>query len=521
MTDDSAGLPSYDVLAAPVPESGRKPATWWVVGGVVALVGVLIGGIAYGAASLSGGGEQPEGALPAGAIAFAKVDLDPAAGQKVDAIRFLRKFPSVRGHVAADADLRKVLFNAVADDAGWKSVNFTKDVDPWLGQRVAVAAYSPKAFGRAKGAAAEPTVVVALQVGDKDKARAGLDRLIAASSGSVKPGYVVQNGYALLAQSKAIAQSVADGVAKGTLDKSKTFAADIGGLDDGIATFWVDGSAASSLSSVANLAGVSDLGVASAASAKNPAVSKARLVYTLRFDGPNVLEFSGSVKGVPEIAGGNVPVKNFAELPATTVAAMGMGGGSDLVDKSWKSLRKQVGAMGDADMFDSSVAQAEQQFGLKLPDDLKLLLGSNMLLAVDSQGLSGGSPEAGLLVTTPDAKRADSLLGRILGDFAGSGIPDITHKVTGDGYVVASSASEAARLTAASGGKRLGDVPAFKQALPEVKGARFALWIDPNGLMRPLSGNSPADLKPIAGLGITMTSDGAGNGNMLMRLVTH
>ena len=73
MTDDFAGLPSYDVLASPVPEPGRKPATWWVVGGVVALVAALIGGITYGAASLSGGGEQPEGALPAGAVAFATV----------------------------------------------------------------------------------------------------------------------------------------------------------------------------------------------------------------------------------------------------------------------------------------------------------------------------------------------------------------------------------------------------------------------------------------------------------------
>ena len=106
------------MLAAPEPEGRRKPATWWVVGGVVALVAALIGGITYGAASLSGGGTQPEDALPAGAIAFAKVDLDPAAGQKVDAIRFLRKFPSLRDRLAEDADLRKVLFDAVAERRG-------------------------------------------------------------------------------------------------------------------------------------------------------------------------------------------------------------------------------------------------------------------------------------------------------------------------------------------------------------------------------------------------------------------
>ena len=122
MTDEFTGPPSYDVLAAGEPEKRRKPQTWWVVGGAAVAVAALVGGIAYGAASLSGGGTQPEGALPAGAIAFAKVDLDPAAGQKVDAIRFMRKFPSLRGHVAQDADLRKVLFDAVADDAGARQV---------------------------------------------------------------------------------------------------------------------------------------------------------------------------------------------------------------------------------------------------------------------------------------------------------------------------------------------------------------------------------------------------------------
>jgi hypothetical protein len=359
MTDDFAGQPTHDVLAAYEPEGRRKPATWWVVGGVVALVGALIGGITYGAASLSGGGAQPEDALPAGAVAFAKVDLDPPAGQKVDAIRFLRKFPSLRDHLAEDADLRKVLFDSVAEDAGWTKVDFAQDVEPWLGQRVGVAAYSPTAFAPAKSADASrsPSVVVVLQVGDDGKARAGLDRLIATSTGSSKPGYVVQNGYALLADSRALATSAADAVAKGTMADSATFAADIKGLDDGIATFWVDGSAASSLSSVANQFGV---GLPGVAGGRSSGLSRARMITTLRFDGPDVLELAGRVKGSPEIAGPNAAVKGFADLPDTTVAAVGLGGGQGVVDSAWKSIRKQVdGSQSASDSFGNAVAEAE------------------------------------------------------------------------------------------------------------------------------------------------------------------
>ena len=524
MTDDLSSLPTYDVLAAYEPETRRKPAAWWVVGGVVALVAVLIGGITYGARSLSGGGgAQPEDALPAGAVAFAKVDLDPAAGQKIDAIRFLRKFPSVRGRLALDADLRKVLFDAVAGDAGWNKVNFAHDVEPWLGQRVGVAAYSPKAFahGASAGGMQTPSVVVALQVGNEGKARAGLDQLIAASTGPNKPGYVVRGGYALLAQSKSLATSAADAVAKGTMADSATFASDIKGLDDGIMSFWVDGAAASSLGSVANLYG---LGVPGVTGAQGSALSHARLVSSLRFDGPDVLEIAGRVKGSPEIAGPNVAVKGFADLPATTVAAIGLAGGDGVVDGAWKSLRKQLDASkGASDSFDNAVGQAESQYGLRLPDDIKLLLGSNLLLALDRTGLDKANIQVGAHVTTADPKRADALIGRLIRDLptAALGVPKVVHRVTGDGYVLASSAAQAGRLTQSSAGKRLGDLDAFRRAMPDVDRARFAVWVDVHGLLAPMLGGGAdvPDLKPIAGFGITATSDGSGNGSFRARLV--
>jgi hypothetical protein len=526
MTDDFAGLPNYDVLASAEPAKRRKPQNWWVVGGAVVAVAALIGGITYGAAALSGGGTQPEGALPAGAIAFAKVDLDPAAGQKVDAIRFLRKFPSLRGHVAQDADLRKVLFEAVADDAGWKGVSFAKDVEPWLGDRVGVAAYAPKAFGNGKTAdgPGSPTVVVALQVGDESKARAGLDKLIAKSVGSSKPGYVVQDGYALLTENKALATSVADGVGKGTLAKAKTFAADIGGLDDSIATFWVDGAAASSVMSVADLYGVglpTGAGAGVGAGKKNSALSGSRVVFSLRFDGPDVLELAGSIKAGSKLSDPNVPLKDFAKLPSTTVAALGLGGGSSLVDHAWKGIGEGVDKSAGADTFDNAVRQIESQFDLNLPDDLKLILGSNMLVALDSSGLAEGKIAAGARVTTTDGKRANALIGRLTRGLENTpiGAPKLIHRATGDGYIVASSAAQAARMTKPSS-ETLGDNPAFRRALPDLAGARYAFWIDVQGVVGPFIGSAPADLKPIAGFGVTSTSDGKGGGSFRARLVT-
>ena len=352
-----------------------------------------------------------------------------------------------------------------------------------------VAAYSPKAFAHGAGATASPTVVVALQVGDEGKARAGLDRLIAASTGSSKPGYVVQDGYALLAQTKPLATSAAAAVAKATMAGSSTFAADVKGLDDAIMTSWVDGAAASSLGSVANLSGV---GLPGVAGGKSSALSRARLVSSLRFDGPDVLEIAGRVKGAPEIAGPNVAVHDFADLPATTVAAVGLGGGDGVVASAWKAMHKQIdGSKGAGRSLDDAVGQAESLWGLHLPDDLELLVGSNLLLALDRSGLDRSDPsasgiEVGAHVTTHDPKRADTLIGRLTRDLGtrAPGAHGVVHRVTGDGYVVASSPAQADRLTQSSGGKRLGDLDAFRRALPDVNGARFALWVDVQVLLQ-------------------------------------
>ena len=103
----------------------------------------LVGGVTYAVGALSGGGDQPADALPAGAFAVVSFDLDPSAGQKLDGFRFVRKFPALREKVPLDGDLRQVLFEALAPEVGWDDVDYEADVAPWLGKRLAVAAYPP------------------------------------------------------------------------------------------------------------------------------------------------------------------------------------------------------------------------------------------------------------------------------------------------------------------------------------------------------------------------------------------
>ena len=85
-----------------------------VIGGVVVAVAVA-GGAAWAATSFLGQGAQPAEALPAGTLGYASVDLDPSGGQKIEALKVLRKFPALEKELdlGSGDDLRKKLFEEI------------------------------------------------------------------------------------------------------------------------------------------------------------------------------------------------------------------------------------------------------------------------------------------------------------------------------------------------------------------------------------------------------------------------
>ncbi|MBA2769815.1 MAG: DUF3352 domain-containing protein [Sporichthyaceae bacterium] len=517
-----------DVLAAhDNEEPPRRPGGWLVIAGAAALVLALVAGVTYGFRLLSGGGTQPEEALPAGAFAFAEIDLDPSVDQKVDGFRFLRQFPALADKLSGD-DLRKIVFEAVADDAGWGDIDYAAEVEPWLGQRLAVAAYPASRFGsgssQGDGEAAVPTVVVALQVTDAGRAQDGLELLAkSASDGSDgsagSAGYLVAGDYALIAETPEIAQRVVDAAGEEALTGTEHFTADMSGLDGGFASAWIDMSAAGGAAGLMNPLSLGAVG--SLAGVTTAAGSTGRAAYVARFDGADAIEVAGRFTDAEALDGvETATLTGLGELPASTIAAFGLAGGDQLVAPMWDSLRKQMDAAGSD--FDKAEAEAEQSLGMKLPEDLEAVLGSNLLAALDADGLTEGRVEVGVLTTT-DPDRAAPIIDR-MARLLQEGEPGVRAELTEDGYVVASSGSMLRRLTA---GGTLGDIEAFRRALPDADDARMALWLDVEPLVQSLTGafdgsaEVDPNLAPLAGFGMTVSTQDGGSGEFRLRLVTN
>ena len=63
--------------------------------GALVAGGAVVAGGAWAATSFFATGSQPAEALPDSTVAYFSVDLDPSGGQKIEAIKTLRKFPGV------------------------------------------------------------------------------------------------------------------------------------------------------------------------------------------------------------------------------------------------------------------------------------------------------------------------------------------------------------------------------------------------------------------------------------------
>jgi hypothetical protein len=178
--------------------------------GVLAVVGAGVGAVWAWQAFIAQG-PQPAQALPASTLAYVAVDFDPAAGQKLTALGFLRKFPSIKEHVGlADAsDLRKDVFDEVKSDLGCE-LSYD-DVEPWIGQRLA--------FALVDQGGAQPVAV--LQVADRDRAAAGLERLARCSDGDF--GYALGDGWVVLAGSGKVADRVQRDAASAPLAEDAEF----------------------------------------------------------------------------------------------------------------------------------------------------------------------------------------------------------------------------------------------------------------------------------------------------------
>jgi hypothetical protein len=484
---DAAG----SILPAEPAPAGRRRGLAGLVAAGVAVAVAAGGGLAW-AAFNGDPANQPERHLPGTTGALVKVDLDPSGPQKIEAARFLSKFPD--SGASADSDLRKLVYDRLAGSGSrlpsWDQVR------DWIGDRAAVAVV----------AEAEAPVVV-LQVEDEAKARASLG---SSAVGLPAGSFTVADGWATISDTEAHLDAVTGGLAQGTLADDSAFRRDVDALGDaGVISGWADFSRLSALTqrlgtglAGGGLLGGGLLGV-SGVGAVPGAASKQRVALTARFTGGNAelvaRTFGGTPPALPADAGAAA-----SALPRDTAAALAVSGGGATVAGQWKSLRQRLGAAADDD-----VAAAEEGTGLRLPEDLIALLGRRIAVAVGAASGGAGGPVVGVRGASDDPGLG-AALDRLLQLTDRSGLPLERRDVPG-GYVLATSRQEAQAL---SEGGDLGSSGAFRDAVPAADKAFAVVYVDVDHMAGYAAMAGAQTARAISalravGLSATATDDGA------------
>src|SRR3954462_8255466 len=113
----SGSEPEHLGPGAPQGESAPRGRRTGIVATAAVAVVAALGAGAYGVAQLMSGGASPATAVPADAVGYVSLDLDPSAAQKIEAIKIFRKFPALRHQlkIGSRDDLRRSLFKGVLD----------------------------------------------------------------------------------------------------------------------------------------------------------------------------------------------------------------------------------------------------------------------------------------------------------------------------------------------------------------------------------------------------------------------
>ena len=230
--DDAQGALG-DMLSSGSIERPQRRNLAAIVVSLVAVLAVIGGGVAYvGYHKLASSGAQPDQWAPASSIAYIKIDLDPAAAEKVGAWRFEQKFPDAP-HVTSADQLKDALLSEAFNQPS-SNIDYATDIKPWLGDRVALAAY-PDAEGQI-----QPVGI--LQVKDATQAQAGLTKLIHTGDGGMSTaGFAIENDYAIVGPSQAAVDAAVAAARTSSITASNQYASDVATLGgDRIVTAWAD-----------------------------------------------------------------------------------------------------------------------------------------------------------------------------------------------------------------------------------------------------------------------------------------
>lgn len=527
---DTGGQAEYLDEGVDARNDNRKRAL--VLGGVVATA-AIVGGAAWAATSFFATGAQPAEALPAATtLAYASIDLDPSGGQKIEAIRTLRKFPGIDEQISLDTDddLRERLFAEVTESGECEGLDYERDVEPWLGSRAAVAAV--------EGGEDEVVPVGVVQVTDPDKAEDGMANLVRVCGGndeeaSAETGpWVIEGDWMLVGETHDHVQDVVDGAAEGSLADDDDFTRWTGEAGDpGILSFYVAAEAAAYFDEVfARGSGFAPVGPVGAPTSSMSDVIEdfEGMSMTVRFD-DGALEIETAVSAnqqMQELFASSVGVDLVSSLPEDTVAALGLGLEDGWVD----AVAEQIAAAGHEEVtVEELYEEASAATGLEIPADVEKLFGDGVALAlgddIDVDALAnGGVLELPIgLKIKGDSQDVQSVLDKIEPQL-GPDEQGLLEAIASDDHV-ALSPDDAFREELSEDGS-LGDNEVFERVVGDADDAQAVLFVNFNAdddwlvrLSKDLDPEVAENLTPLAAFGVSSWFD-EGVNHGLARITT-
>lgn len=517
---------------------GRKA---FVAGAIVVGLAAVGGGV-WAATSFLTSGPQPAEALPASTIGYASIDLDPSGGQKIEAFRMLNKFPAFEDKIGLDADddIKRAIFDRAEVSETCDGLTYGQDIEPWLGDRAAIAAVD---LGKA-----QPTPAAVVQVTDAEAAADGLAR-IRECAGDDTGGWSITGEWAVLAETQSLAEEIDAETAKATLADDETFQQWTGEVGDaGVLNLYAAPAAGDYLADNLDnfnipfgpmMGGAGGVGVDSSGNVTSferevpgspdlpdEMIAGLRdfqgMAATLRFDdGALELESVGDATMTKQSysatdAGDDV----LATLPADTAAAVGVG-----LPDGWaqRLLDQFAGVLGNGQGSDQLVAQAEQWTGLALPEDLETLFGDSTVLAVgnDVDPHAFANSEVGVKVKG-DAQAIEGVLDKVRKRIGAPMSEPLHSRSAGDVVAVGPNDDYLAEIIQDGS---LGDSETFRDVVREADQAGAILFVNFDAgdawLDALAEGDQEArdNLEPLKALGISTWQDGD-TGHGLIRLTT-
>ncbi len=510
----ASSSPSPGVLsmgAVPAPGPRRSPGRALLVTAAGLLTVGVAGAAVYAGTALGGGGTQPEDVLPANAIGFVKLDFDPAAGQKLAAYRLAQKFPD--SGVTGEDSLRDDLIGSLLE--GEDAQDYEDHVQPWLGQRAGVAWLAP-----GPDDSDTPRPVAALQVTDRDAAQEGLTALRDAdpvSSGGTTTvwEFTADGDYVLLAEKQSVLDAALAGQEK--LGDDERFTDAVAALDgDQVALGWLD---------VEGFWGALPEQERALAEQGTPGLDPAGTVVVgahVEDDGVEVVGRSldvtagdaATVQALLDNSFGRTPPDGLVEqLPADSAVAVSLTGVGEGLTELWETYGREAAS-------DEQLQSVIDTYGLRLPEDLSALLGSELAVGVGGS-LAEGPPRIDVRVRTADPGRAVELIEQVRSSQDGAAVPGIDQvevEQGEDGYTVHYPAGDE------SDAGELGDNDLFARTVPDVDRSGATYYIDvtrlvgATGAAEGLTETQRRNLEPVKAAGWTASVDEGGDGTFRLRV---